>query len=293
MDEPAVVLLFFLFPAGMLVALLVLHVRGTPLRWRLRHRYRCWTPAEPEATKDALHSALKSGDLKGTIEGHLWTEARSSRSVESGDLKGTIEGHTFTLHHPTRGRNSWRPVLSGKLRGAGGGTLIEVDASVHGFVKLFTAIHAPFFLGFAWFLGVAAFSHALVGARRALRLAVGGTDYELDEHIPLSLADPHEIGAETGAPGSFRAQVSEQSARFELFGEDGVTVLEVDVHGLAVGTERLSWDELKAVEVVRGTELHLAFIGSTRFSVAAGDHPDEDLEWLCDYLLAVDDRHGA
>jgi hypothetical protein len=184
-------------------------------------------------------------------------------------------------------------MLSGKLRSAGDGTLIEVDASVHGFIKLFTAIHAPFFLGFAWFLGVAAFSVALVDAREALRRAVGGTDYELDEHIPMSLADPREVGAETGSPGGFRTKVFDQSARFELHGSAGLTVLEVDARGLVAGTERLSWDELRDVEVVRGAEPHLAFVGPTRLTIAVGDHPVEDLEWLRDYLLSVDDRHGA
>ena len=237
--------------------------------WTMRHRYRVWTTLPPEEARRRLQEAHRASEL--------------SLDVFVDHLR---------IKTPIRGRNSWRPVLHCRLQAAGVGTLIEVDATIDPLVRIFTFVHSLLLFGIGWLMGVGGFSAALPEARRVLRTTVAGTDFELDEPIPMRVEDPTTVGAERGAPASLRAEVFEDHAAFRLDGS-ATTTLRVDALAVTVGDHRVTWDELAEVELVAGEELHLAFVGGTRFSVPVGDHPRQDLDWLVTYLMAVDERHGS
>jgi len=261
-------LMFGVFAALGPIGCLVVRGMGIPLYWLQRRSYRIWTARPLEQTREALRAAVREGRLDGDITDDC------------------------TLKVPIKHRNSWRPYFDVKLRRGGEGTLIEVDAHAHNLVRGFSAIHGLFLVGWAWFLGAGAFSWELKKHAKLLRELVGGTEFELDEHIPMQVDDPTSIGAEKGAPASLRARVFEAHATFQLEGSEP-TAIRVDALAITVGERRITWDELTEVEVVEGEEPHLAFVGGTRFSVPVGGHPREDLDWFVTYLLAVDDRHGS
>lgn len=100
-------------------------------------------------------------------------------ALNDGDLDGELRDDGFTLKPGRRnrfmGRNSWRPSAEGKLVAAGGITLAQVTMQVQPWVRVFTMVHAVFFLGLTWVMGVLAFSFEADKLRRTLDEAMDGT----------------------------------------------------------------------------------------------------------------------
>lgn len=88
------------------------------------------------------------------VEALLKQETSSKLSLFSNKkFKGTIEAGTFTLTRCKRYRNSWEPVIKGKLSDFGGGSMAEISFELHVYTKIITMIWmgmAVFYCAMTW-----------------------------------------------------------------------------------------------------------------------------------------------
>ena len=227
----------------------------------------------------------------------LWVDAppdvvaaRLSDAIWAGEFKGEVRDKTFSIQQQKRTRNSWRPMLSGTLSPANGGTLIAVDMAVHRFVLLFTIAHGLFFLGITWLVGMAAFSSELSDALKKLQECLG-----VNASAPLS--DPAAEGAEAEAPWSFSPQATLNTTRFTLYGTrswrdaQAQTVLQLESAKIVLNPgddeEHIPWHAAAGAQVQDSTLL----LGAHALDV--GDHPPAHRAWLASHLQAQAARFSA
>jgi hypothetical protein len=225
-------------------------------------------------------------------------EARLQAAIEARELLGKVGGGRFSLTAPVRGRkNSWRPVLTGRLTPAGDHTWIEVDASVHPFVLVFTLVHGMMLLGIAWVMGLLAFSWEVPGAFETLARSAGAFDASLDELLAKQeLPAPFEPGAELRAPWSLRAEPRDGEVSFTLRGPARMgrrrrRKLVVGPSGLQVDRERVAWGELRGVRA--GAGALVVELANRKLRILAPDHPERDLTWLADFLTFAAGETGV
>jgi len=234
---------------------------------RMRAHHRFWVSQPPEAVAACLQHAIDDG------------------------FRGSVQEGRFQLSQTRSSRNSWRPKLNGRLLPSSGGTVVDVQASVHPLVLGFTIIHGFLLLGIAWVMGILAFSAEVSGALRALEAAAGA------DGTAQPLSAPQADGAELNAPWSLGAEADLGGVHFTLRAAPGwldtnkTARLSLERAGVVLRQGRseveLPWHALADARAVDGA-LHLG-----ERVIDASAHPDAHLAWLVAYLRDRAARLGA
>lgn len=102
-----------------------------------------------------IEFSIPSRDVEALLKQE--TDARLSL-FSAKKFKGTVEDGAFKLTRCKRYRNSWEPVIQGKLSDSGHGSVAEISFELHAYTKLFTVLWmamAVFYCAMTW-AGVAA-----------------------------------------------------------------------------------------------------------------------------------------
>ena len=228
---------------------------------------------------------------------HLWVphppravQQRLEAALHDKELSGTLSGKTFSVSKTVRNRrNSWRPVASGVLTPWAGGTRIEVSLTTSLMVRAFTIVHACFFLGLTWLMGVAAFSSEVKGTREALTEILGAA------RCPL--ADPVTATSMEQYPWSLHPEIALDQVRLTLYQrrwhrQPAPLILQLGPAGItldpaAPDARQVPWHHLTRARV-EGMTLQLGPVELT-----CTEHPPEHLKWLASHLRAQAGRLAA
>jgi hypothetical protein len=118
-----------------------------------------------------FHSALPVAQARASLQDAIAPVLRGGGGREGGSFEGVVEGDTFRIHRAVRGRNSFRPMLHGRIETTPSGRArIVVSFRLHPIVAVFMAV----WLGITGSLTLIGIQEAAAtGEREALR-HVGG-----------------------------------------------------------------------------------------------------------------------
>lgn len=124
-----------------------------PAYWSMKTSWSTTVPATPREVAENLRVGLAHDQIAGVV---------------------TDTGFELTRFPSRRGRNSWRPRLSGVFVADFRGTRVDVVANIHPFVRAFTVVHSLLLFGIAWMMGTWAFSSEIPRAQVALDALLRG-----------------------------------------------------------------------------------------------------------------------
>ncbi len=242
--------------------------------WAMSTTWHGWVPESPAEVQESLQAAVGIGTLRGKV--------RDDR---------------FEVQAPLGGRNSWRPVLTGRLSDAGGGTFVRLAVTVHPFVLVFTLLHAIPFMGLSWLIGCWAFSREVEPAITRLIELIGVTEVgDQARDRTRDVAEPDEPGAAARAPLSLEARTDIDSARFVLegprawYGSPTRSLVFVEQGQLRVRRPQddllVEWHQLRGVSRSADTlgPMLLLHTDDGDEVVHAAQLDEDDLDWLVHYL---------
>jgi hypothetical protein len=112
---------------------------GRDVKWFPHHRFEIASPLSPSAALDALKAHVEE---RAMFRVGMWPSSKNDNRFQ-----GVVTADGFEISRIIGYRNSFLPVVTGKVRGAGSRSTISIEMKLHSLViVLLIAIMVPFLL---------------------------------------------------------------------------------------------------------------------------------------------------